>query len=213
MITSLDVIEGSTSAGSSSGEEDSSSKFDTSAEDEADWVASGPPGAAAAGLTPPASPPPSSRHAKAAAQYHQLNPQAVADADFAAQYRITPAASGGEPAAASSCPPPPDSTKLVSASPSVSSVDVDAPVGHPGKAVYEVQGGSMTPLDPIRVEEGLHLPAKGTAGTGREGKGSNRAGGKRDWGSSRSCDSCTLYFIGTKNYWLYALALCTLRWV
>jgi hypothetical protein len=53
-------------------------------------------------------------------------------------------------------PPPPGSTKLVSAGPSASSIDVDAAVCHPGKAVIEVAAGQgLEPLDLVDVAQEL----------------------------------------------------------
>jgi hypothetical protein len=65
-------------------------------------------------------------------------------------------------------PPPAGSTKLVSAGPSASSIDVEAPVAHPGRAVIEVAAGSgLEPLDLLgdvaqELQQQQQMAEKGT---------------------------------------------------
>uniref|UniRef100_A0A383W2G5 CBM20 domain-containing protein n=1 Tax=Tetradesmus obliquus TaxID=3088 RepID=A0A383W2G5_TETOB len=128
MMTSMDYNE---SGASSAAEDGSSSKFDTSADDEGDWVPPGPPAAAAA---------PGSSSSSSGQQ------------GAMGGLTIKPMQPPGspQPPYVVCKPPPAGSTKLVSAGPSVESIDVDVPLNHAGRAVTEVPaGGELQPLDPL----------------------------------------------------------------
>jgi hypothetical protein len=162
MITSMDEYDPSSGTSSSAEDAGSSSKFDISADSEEDWVQPGPPDAAAAAAggapdTPPPAPALSSQLGTATDKPGTAGSAKQQDAVMHG-LTIKPVQPPGAPQTPYSVckPPPPGSTKLVSAGPSASSIDVDAAVGHPGKAVIEVAAGQgLEPLDLLDVAHEL----------------------------------------------------------
>ncbi|WIA09999.1 hypothetical protein OEZ85_010211 [Tetradesmus obliquus] len=135
MMTSVDYIE---SGASSAAEDGSSSKFDTSADDEGDWVPPGPPTPAAAAQSTTAGGS-SSSSSSGSGQQGAMGGLTIKP--------MQPPGSPQPPYVVCK-PPPAGSTKLVSAGPSAASIDVDVPLNHAGRAVTEVPaGGELQAMD------------------------------------------------------------------
>jgi hypothetical protein len=163
MITSMDEYDPGSGTSSSAEDAGSSSKFDISADSEEDWVPPGPPDSAAARGTPdtpPSTPAGFGQPGTATAKAGSSSSSSSAKQQGVVMRGLTikPVQPRGAPQTPYSVckPPPPGSTKLMSAGPSASSIDVDAAVGHPGKAVIEVAAGQgMEPLDLVDVAQEL----------------------------------------------------------